>query len=110
VTRASLRVYAAVQRERYQHATRAEKHRLLDETVAVTGMHRKAAIRAAAAVEQKNGAIVRQLVGYDRFASKAAYAQLARVYQLARLHVNFFQPVQKLVSQTSSRGPGASPV
>ena len=45
MTRASLREYAAVQRERYQHATRAEKHRLLDETVAVTGLHRKAAIR-----------------------------------------------------------------
>jgi hypothetical protein len=51
-------------------------------------------------VEQKNGAVVRHLIGYDRFASKAAYAQLARVYQLARLHVNFFQPVQKLVSKT----------
>ena len=51
----------------------------------------------SAHVEQKNGAVVRQLVGYDRFASKAAYAQLARVYRLARLHVNFFQPVQKLV-------------
>jgi hypothetical protein len=34
-----------VQRERYQHATRAEKHQLLDEIVSVTGMHRKAAIR-----------------------------------------------------------------
>src|SRR5882724_7127924 len=45
VTRASLREYAAVQRERYQHATRAEKHQLLDELVTVTGMHRKAAIR-----------------------------------------------------------------
>jgi hypothetical protein len=54
----------------------------------------------SAHVEQKNGAIVRQLVGYDRFTSKAAYAQLARVYRLARLHVNFFQPVQKLVSKT----------
>jgi hypothetical protein len=54
----------------------------------------------SAHVEQKNGAIVRHLVGYDRFASKAAYAQLARVYQLARRHVNFFQPVQKLVSKT----------
>src|SRR5262249_54709031 len=51
-------------------------------------------------VEQKNGAIVRHLVGYDRFASKAAYAQLTRVYQLARLHVNFFQPVEKLLSKT----------
>ena len=53
----------------------------------------------SALVEQKNGAVVRHLVGYDRFASKAAYAQLARVYSLARLHVNFFQPVEKLVSK-----------
>src|SRR5512138_979551 len=45
VTRASLREYAAVQRLRYQQATRAEKHQLLDEIVAVTGLHRKAAIR-----------------------------------------------------------------
>ncbi len=45
VTRASLREYAAVQRPRYQQATRAEKRRLLDEVVAVTGIHRKAAIR-----------------------------------------------------------------
>jgi len=51
----------------------------------------------SAHVEQKNGAVVRQLVGYDRFASKTAHAHLARVYQLARLHVNFFQPVEKLV-------------
>ncbi len=45
VTRASLRGYAAVQRERYLQATRAEKRQLLDEVVAVTGIHRKAAIR-----------------------------------------------------------------
>jgi hypothetical protein len=45
VTRASLREYAAVQRERYQRANRHEKHQLLDEIVAVTGIHRKAAIR-----------------------------------------------------------------
>ncbi len=54
----------------------------------------------SAHVEQKNGAIVRALIGYDRYASKAAYAQLARVYRLVRLHVNFFQPVQKLVHKT----------
>lgn len=53
----------------------------------------------SALVEQKNGAIVRHVVGYDRFASKAAYAQLARVYALVRLHVNFFQPVEKLQSK-----------
>ena len=45
MTRASLREYAAVQRLRYQQATRTEKHQLLNEIVAVTGLHRKAAIR-----------------------------------------------------------------
>src|SRR5712692_7789729 len=45
VTRPSLREYAAVQRERYLAATRAEKGALLNEVVAVTGLHRKAAIR-----------------------------------------------------------------
>ena len=58
----------------------------------------------SAHVEQKNGAIVRPLIGYDRDASKAAYAQLARVYDLARLHINFFQPVQQLVRK-ERRGP-----
>ncbi len=54
----------------------------------------------SAHVEQKNGAVVRQLVGYDRFTSRAAYGSLTRVYRLARLHVNFFQPVEKLVTKT----------
>jgi hypothetical protein len=45
VTRARLREYAAVQRERYQQGTPAEKRHLLDEVVTVTGIHRKAAIR-----------------------------------------------------------------
>jgi hypothetical protein len=62
----------------------------------------------SAHVEQKNGAVGRQLIGDDRFTSQAAYAQLRRVYRLARLYVNFFQPVQKLVSNCarSPRGPG----
>ena len=51
-------------------------------------------------VEQKNGAVVRPLLGYDRFASRAAYGQLQRVSRLAGLHVNFFQPVEKLVTKT----------
>ena len=53
----------------------------------------------SAHVEQKNGAIVRALVGYDRYTSRAAYAQLARVYRLLRLHTNFFQPVQRLLAK-----------
>jgi hypothetical protein len=31
---------------------------------------------------------------------KAAFAQLQRVYGVVRLHINFFQPVQKLVTKT----------
>lgn len=53
----------------------------------------------SAHVEQKNGAIVRRWIGYDRYTSKAAYAALQAVYRLLRLHVNFFQPVQKLVAR-----------
>jgi hypothetical protein len=48
-------------------------------------------------VEQKNGSIVRQIVGYDRFAGESAAQQLAEVYCALRLYVNFFQPSLKLV-------------
>jgi len=47
-------------------------------------------------VEQKNGAIVRQLVGYDRFEGEHAYRQLTELYRAVRLYVNFFQPSMKL--------------
>jgi len=55
-------------------------------------------------VEQKNGVIVRQLVGYDRFAGAAAYRQLAEVYRALRLYVNFFQPSMKLLEQQRDGG------
>jgi len=51
-------------------------------------------------VEQKNWSVVRRLVGYDRYNSKAALEALNRVYNLTRLYVNFFQPVMKLVHKT----------
>ena len=51
-------------------------------------------------VEQKNGNIVRRLVGYDRYTTKAAYQCLERVYSLVRLYTNFFQPTMKLMSKT----------
>lgn len=50
----------------------------------------------SAHIEQKNGAVVRRLTGHGRYASPAAFEQLQRVYSLARLHVNFFQPVRRL--------------
>jgi hypothetical protein len=42
-------------------------------------------------VEQKNGAVVRRLVGYARFEGLAATAELARLYAAARWRVNAFQ-------------------
>jgi len=51
-------------------------------------------------VEQKNGNVVRRFVGYDRYASKAAFECLGRVYDMVRLYINFFQPTMKLVSKT----------
>lgn len=47
-------------------------------------------------VEQKNGAVVRQLVGYDRFEGQRAWLQLRELYRAIRLYVNFFQPSMKL--------------
>ncbi len=47
-------------------------------------------------VEQKNGAVVRQFVGYDRFEGDAAYQQLVELYRALRLYVNFLQPSMKL--------------
>ena len=54
----------------------------------------------SAHVEQKNWSVVRRLVGYDRYSSKAALDQMDSLYQLVRLYVNFFQPVMKLRHKT----------
>jgi hypothetical protein len=51
-------------------------------------------------VEQKNGNVVRRLVGYDRYTSRAAYQCLERLYHLVRLYMNFFQPTMKLLNKT----------
>ena len=47
-------------------------------------------------VEQKNGAIVRRLVGYGRFEGALAGECLSRLYRAARLHGNLLQPSFKL--------------
>jgi len=50
-------------------------------------------------VEQKNGSLVRRMVGYDRFEGSAACRQLATFYGVFRLYVNFFQPSLKLIAK-----------
>ncbi|MCI0657274.1 MAG: hypothetical protein L0170_09415, partial [Acidobacteria bacterium] len=51
-------------------------------------------------IEQKNGAVVRRFVGYERHSGVAAGKILARLYQSVRLFVNYFQPSMKLRSKT----------
>ncbi len=51
-------------------------------------------------VEQKNGAIVRRLVGYGRLRGLAATHALAELYVASRLYINFFQPSFKLKAKT----------
>lgn len=50
-------------------------------------------------VEQKNGNIVRQTIGYRRYRSPEAAVLIERIYCLLDDYVNFFQPMQKLVSK-----------
>jgi len=47
-------------------------------------------------VEQKNGAVVRRLVGYRRLEGLVGAEALTRLYAASRLFVNFFQPSFKL--------------
>ena len=51
-------------------------------------------------VEQKNGAVVRRLVGYGRLSGLDATRALAVLYESSRLYINFFQPSFKLKSKT----------
>lgn len=50
-------------------------------------------------VEQKNGAVVRNFVGYDRFEGIEPCRILDELHLHLRLYVNFFQPSVKLVSK-----------
>ena len=50
-------------------------------------------------VEQKNGAIVRRIVGYRRYEGFKAAKALAQLYASVRLFVNFFQPSFKLAGK-----------
>jgi hypothetical protein len=47
-------------------------------------------------IEQKNGSVVRRLVGYRRMEGMVAFEALSQLYSASRLFVNFFQPSFKL--------------
>ena len=51
-------------------------------------------------IEQKNGAVVRRFVGYERLTGLPTGQCLARLYQMVRRYVNYFQPSFKLKSKT----------
>ena len=51
-------------------------------------------------VEQKNGAVVRKLIGYGRLSGMKATETLSALYEVSRCYVNFFQPSFKLKSKT----------
>jgi len=51
-------------------------------------------------VEQKNGAVVREYIGYDRLEGIEEQVLLANVYQYLVPLLNFFMPMQKLKRKT----------
>jgi hypothetical protein len=50
-------------------------------------------------IEQKNGSVVRRMVGYARLEGITAGQALGRLYASSRLFVNFFQPSFKLAEK-----------
>ena len=55
-------------------------------------------------IEQKNGAVIRKVVGHERFAGIVAGQALAQLFQVVRLYVNYFQPSFKLCERIRERG------
>jgi hypothetical protein len=51
-------------------------------------------------IEQKNGAVIRRFVGYERYGGPVAGQALAHLYAGVRLYVNYFQPSFKLLDKT----------
>jgi hypothetical protein len=53
-------------------------------------------------VEQKNGAVVREYIGYDRLEGETFHARLAEVYRSLVPLLNFFMPAMKLESKVKA--------
>lgn len=51
-------------------------------------------------IEQKNGAVIRKIVGHERFSGIIAGQVMAQLFQTVRLYVNYFQPSFKLREKT----------
>lgn len=47
-------------------------------------------------IEQKNGAVIRRMIGHERLSGIVAGQAMAQFFQALRLYVNFFQPSFKL--------------
>lgn len=50
-------------------------------------------------VEQKNGSVVRNTIGYDRYETEEELQLLQLIYEYLHVYVNFYQPVMKLISK-----------
>jgi hypothetical protein len=50
-------------------------------------------------VEQKNGSVIRNFVGYDRFEGVEPGRILNELYRYLRLYINFYQPSLKLIEK-----------
>jgi hypothetical protein len=50
-------------------------------------------------IEERNGSVVRRLVGYDRYDGEEACAALNELYDVLRLHQNYYQPSLRLISK-----------
>lgn len=55
-------------------------------------------------VEQKNGAVIRRMVGHERYSGLVAGQALAQLLQVVRLYVNYFQPSFKLRERVREAG------
>src|SRR5215470_1928229 len=68
-------------------------------TIIVHGLIHKHTVVICIESEQKNGAVVRHVVGYRRLEGLEAATALARLYATVRLFANFFQPSFKLAEK-----------
>ncbi len=50
-------------------------------------------------VEERNWFVVRRVIGYDRYSTKAAFTQLEATLRVLQQYMNYFQPIRKLKSK-----------